>query len=100
MAALRPGMDTMKSLVAGGLLAFVMLMATAAEAGRPDTAGGGKPGPGGSKVPPDPVGLPRQSLSAVAEQGVVERLRTRYLDSIQQVRCGDAMVRHTDRASQ
>lgn len=44
----------MKSLVAGGLLAFVMLMVTAAEAGRPDTAGGGKPGPGGSKVPPNP----------------------------------------------
>jgi len=44
----------MRSPVVGGLLALVVLMVPAAEAGRPDTAGGGKPGPGGNKVPPNP----------------------------------------------
>lgn len=44
----------MKNPAAGGLLGLLVLMASPAESGRPDTAGSGKPGPGGNKVPPNP----------------------------------------------
>jgi hypothetical protein len=55
-AALRPGTGTMKNPAIGTLLSLLVLLVPPAEAGRPDTPGGGsgKPGPGGGKVPPNP----------------------------------------------